>query len=125
MDLGEYHHCLNVEDLEASLDFYQKLGFQLLGDYREDKWAVLKHNNMVLALFQGHIIQNLINFRGGDIETIVKEGKAAGLEFSSPAAKEEDGSWGAEIKDPDGNVIYFNTYPDEREMYLKTGKLID
>ena len=25
---------------------------------------------------------------------------------------------------PDGNVIFFNTFPDEREEYARTGRLI-
>lgn len=65
MDLGEYHHCLNVKDLAQSIVFYLKLNFRIIGDHRVDNWAVLQHNNMVLCLFQGHIDNNLLNFRGG------------------------------------------------------------
>ncbi len=125
MDLGEYFPCLNVQDLAASIVFYEKLNFKMTEDHVDEGWAVLRHNNMVLCLFQGHIINNLINFRGGDIPSIVEEGTAAGLEFNKPAELEADGSWGAEIIDPDGNVIYFNTFPGERDAYLKNGKLID
>lgn len=125
MDLGEYHHCLNVEDLSQSIDFYLKLNFRIIGDHREDNWAVLQHNNMVLCLFQGHIDNNLLNFRGGDIESIYREGVDAGLDFTKPAHVEHDGSWSAEIIDPDGNIIYFNTFPDEREKYVKEGSLIE
>lgn len=125
LDLGEYHHCLNVENLAQSMDFYLKLNFQVIRDHRVDNWAVLRHNNMVLCLFQGHIDNNLINFRGGDIESIHRDGVEAGLFFTKPAHVEHDGSWSAEIKDPDGNIIYFNTFPDEREKYVKDGSLID
>ena len=125
MDLGEYFPCLKVEDLEASIQFYQKLGFKMVTDEREYKWAMLQHNNMALCLYQGHLKENLINFRGGDIKEIVQKAAAQGLEFSKPAAQEPDGSWSAEIVDPDGNVIYFNTFADEREEYVRTGKLID
>lgn len=125
MDLGEYYPCLNVQNLEQSILFYQKLGFQIIADHRDENWAVLQHNNMALCLFQGHIKENLINFRGGDIEEIVEEATANGLEFTKPAMAESDGSWSAEIRDPDGNCIYFNTYPDEREEYIRTGRLID
>ena len=125
MDLGEYHHCLNVIDLTQSIDFYVKLNFTIIGDHRKDNWAVLQHNNMVLCLFQGHIDDNLINFRGGDIEAIYKEAIGQGLEFAKPAHIEPDGSWSAEIHDPDGNIIYFNTFSEEREKYNRTGKLVD
>ncbi|MEM8862852.1 MAG: VOC family protein [Chloroflexota bacterium] len=112
MDLGEYFPCLNVQNLAASMAFYQMLNFKVVGDHSNEGWAILQHNNMALCLYQGHIKQNLINFRGGDISDIVEQGKSAGLEFTSPAAQEKDGSWSAEIIDPDGNVIYFNTFQD-------------
>ena len=125
MDLGEYYPCLNVQDLARSIDFYLKLGFTITSDQREENWAVLQHNNMALCLYQGHIEQNLINFRGGDIQEIASEIISQGLSLSKPAAQEPDGSWSAEIIDPDGNVIYFNTFPEERDRYLRTGRLID
>ena len=125
MDLGEHHSCLNVQDLTRSIEFYQKLDFMIIGDHRSESWAVLQHNNMTLCLFQGHIDENLINFRGGDIEAIYNEATDRGLEFTKPAHIEPDGSWSAEIRDPDGNAVYFNTFPDERKQYVRTGKLID
>jgi predicted lactoylglutathione lyase len=124
LDLGSYFPCLNVENLDNSLDYYLKLGFKMREDHREEKWAVLQHNNMVLCLFEGHIERNLINFRGGDIEAIVKIASEQGIRFTKPAHIEHDGSWSSETIDPDGNVIYFNTHPDEREQYKKQGTLI-
>lgn len=125
MDLGEHYLCLNVKDLEKSIEFYQKLDFKIVEDHRPENWAVLQHNNFALALYQGHLDNNLMNFRGGDVEKIAKEGMEHGLQFSQPATSNSDGSWSAEIRDPDGNVIFLNTYPEEREQYVKTGKLID
>jgi len=124
MDLGEYYPCLNVADLGASITFYTALGFTIIDDQRDRNWAALRHNNMLLCLFQGHIEQNLINFRGGDVAAIAREGIERGLTFQKPAHQEPDGSWSAEIRDPDGNCIYFNTFPDEREKYQREGRLI-
>lgn len=125
MDLGEHYPCLNVADLDRSIEFYEKLDFTIVEDHRPENWAVLQHNNMVLCLYQGHIDQNLMNFRGGDIETIEKEATRRGLEFHKPAQRYPDGSWSAELRDPDGNCIFLNTFPVERKKYLDTGKLID
>lgn len=125
MDLGEYFHCLNVKNIEASIQFYEKLGFQIIEDHRNEKWAMMRHNNMLLSLFEGHIVENLINFRGGDISEIAKALTDKGLSLEKEANQEEDGSWSAELRDPDGNIIYFNTFQDEREQYLRTGKSID
>ena len=124
LDLGSYYPCLNVVKLDDSMDFYRKLGFTIREDHREENWAVLQHNNMVLCLFQGHIDGNLINFRGADIKSIVALAKERGIKFTKSAHLEHDGSWSAETVDPDGNVIYFNTYSDEREKYIKNGTLI-
>ena len=125
MDLGEFYPCLNVRDLEASIQFYETIGFRLIEDGRAENWAVLQHNNMAVALYQGHIRENLINFRGGDIREIGEALADKGIEFSMPPTEHDDGSWNAEIRDPDGNAIFFNTFPAERARYLRDGKLID
>lgn len=125
MDLGEFFPCLNVKDLDRSIAFYEKLDFKLIEDHRAENWAVLQHNNMVLCVYQGHIDRNLINFRGGDVEAISREAAVRGLPFGKPAELASDGSWSATIFDPDGNCLFFNTFPDEREEYERTGKLID
>jgi len=125
MDLGENYPCLAVADLGASIEFYEKLGFAIIEDHRDEKWCVLQHNNMALCLYQQHITENLINFRGGDVESIAAELEARGLTLEKPARLHPDGSWSAEIRDPDGNSIFFNSFPSEREQYQATGKLID
>jgi len=124
MDLGEHFPCLNVGDLQRSIEFYQKLDFEIVEDHRSENWAVLQHNNMALCLYQNHIDRNLINFRGGDVDAIYREASARGLNFEKPAAVHPDGSWNATILDPDGNCIFFNTFPEERNEYVRTGKLI-
>ena len=80
---------------------------------------------MAPCLFQGHIDENLINFRGGDIEAIAEELTARGIELTMPVRRHPDGSWNAEVRDPDGNSIFFTTFPEERERYVRTGRLID
>lgn len=121
MDLGEHVLCLDVSNLEASIDFYTKLGFALSEDHRPKRWAVVSHNNLSVCLFEG-IEENLINFRGGDVEAIHREAVANGLDFEKPAKLHPDGSWNATVYDPDGNAIFFNTFPRERERYLASRK---
>ena len=125
MNLGEHFPCLNIKDLAKSIAFYEKLEFKMIEDHRDENWAVMQHNNMVLCLYQEILEKDLINFRGGDVDAIYKEAAARGLEFIKPAQQHDDGSWSAELLDPDGNSIFFNTYPDEREKFVQTGKLID
>jgi predicted lactoylglutathione lyase len=123
MELGDFYPYLDVKNLERSIEFYARLDFRMVEDHRAERWAVMRHGNMVLCLFEGHIERNLMNFRGGDVEAIVREGRARGLEFAKPAAVEEHGSWSAEILDPDGNCLYFDTTAEELERYVRDGRL--
>lgn len=113
MKLGWCELCLNVMNLERSLDFYEKLGFSEVEVDLDDGWAVLELSNLVLALYKGHIKENMINFRGGDVSRIAGELKARGLDMEEDFHIEDDGSAGATLRDPDGNLIYFNTHPGE------------
>jgi predicted lactoylglutathione lyase len=125
MDLGENFPCLSVKDLAKSMDFYRQLEFAVLEDHSDEQWAVLQHNNMLLCLYEAHIDENLINFRGGDVADIAKTLRARGVALERDAELHEDGSWSAELRDPDGNSIFFNTFPDERDTYERNGTLID
>jgi catechol 2,3-dioxygenase-like lactoylglutathione lyase family enzyme len=112
--LGKLFVCLNVEDLQTSVDFYQKVGFGMTGGDLADKWAILSDGENELHVFEGHVISNTLNFRGGDVFAIAAALKEQGLAMTSDAVTEDDGSDGAWIRDPDGNEIYFNTAPEER-----------
>lgn len=114
-DLGWLEVCLTVEDIAKSKEFYQTLGFEVVGGVETQGWLVLELNGARIALYQGHIPNNLLNFRGGKVFEIADYLKAKGLKMESDAVHENDGSDGATIHDPDGNVIYFNTHPDEVE----------
>ena len=74
---------------------------------------VLRNDAIRIGLYQGHIESNMLNFRGGDVRALFDRLSAKGLQFEGNVIEEDDGSVGATMRDPDGNVIYFNTYPDE------------
>lgn len=113
VELGRFEYCLNVADIHKSLEFYRKLGFSQTGGNLDEGWVIIKHGNCILGLYQGHIAANLLNFRGADVFAIAEALKSRGLNFKKDAHIEPDKSAAAEILDPDGNVIYFNTYPGE------------
>ncbi|MBD3287027.1 VOC family protein [candidate division WOR-3 bacterium] len=113
IQLGRFEYCLNVKDVHRSLDFYKKLGFEQVGGNIDENWVIIEHGNCILGLYQGHIKVNLLNFRGGDVYAIAEHLKSKDLELVKDAFTEEDGSAAAEIRDPDGNCIYFNTFPGE------------
>lgn len=112
-DLGWFELCLNVADLAASMDFYERLGLELVGGEPEQGWAVMSQGNLRLALYEGHIERNLLNFRGAEIFGLAEALEARGMRLSKHARRESDGSAAAELIDPDGNVIYLNTHPGE------------
>ncbi len=114
INLGKFHLCLNVADLKRSLRFYETLGLTQVGGSPDEGWAVLEYGNLYLGLYEGHIGHNLLNFRGGDVFAVAASLKSRGVKMKAEAAREADGSDGAWLEDPDGNLIYFNTHPDER-----------
>lgn len=116
LNLGWFEVCLNVKNLGESLDFYKRLGFRAAAEFPDEGYAVLTNGDARIALYQGHIERNIFNFRGAPVFEIAVELKRRGFEFSKPARTETDGSDSAEIIDPDGNVIYFNTFPGEKKL---------
>jgi len=113
LDVGWLEVCLNVKDLKTSIAFYEKLGFYPAFGDPDEGWVIMESEQALLGLYQGHIPQNLITFRTGDIQQIADTLKERGLKLKSEVVMEPDGSLGCTIEDPDGNLIYFNTHPDE------------
>ena len=116
IQLGRVDICLDVKDVRKSFEFYSKMGFKQVEGNLEEGWAVLVHNNLRLGLYEGHIEEMMINFRGGDVFSITKALKEKGFTFEKDVRKEENGGAGATLRDPDGHLIYFNTYPHEKDI---------
>lgn len=53
MKLGAFSVSLNVKDINASKDFYEKLGFQTLGGEINQNWLIMKNEDTIIGLFQG------------------------------------------------------------------------
>lgn len=113
MNLGHARLCLKVADLAESLAFYQGIAFEIVEHHPDEGWSVVRHNDLTISLYQGHIERNIVTFRGGDIPAIFAELTKRGVAATRPPTHNDDGSWSAEIQDPDGNVLFFNTYPGE------------
>ena len=69
--LGFFELCFDVSDINASIEFYKKLGFTLLKGASEYGTACMTNGDIRLTLFaENTIIQEfgvhfLLNFRGG------------------------------------------------------------
>jgi catechol 2,3-dioxygenase-like lactoylglutathione lyase family enzyme len=114
LDLGRVDLCLSVKDIAASRAFYRALGFRQVGGKFEQKWLIMTRGNLRLGLYQGHIGQNVVNFRGGHVGRIVEGLRAQGLEPYDVRKLTPQGVGSASVKDPDGNVLFFDSSPHER-----------
>lgn len=115
MKLGRFELCLKAANLDASVSFYLKLGFTQVGGNRSIGVIVLESGNCRIGLYEGHIAENLLNFRGGDIPALAERVRAEGLAFEKEPFAGPDGSMAALLRDPGGNAVYFVSHSDEAQ----------
>jgi predicted enzyme related to lactoylglutathione lyase len=117
MKLGAFCLSLAVKDLEASKQFYEKLGFvQRSGDQAQN-WLVMKNGDHIIGLFQGMFEKNMLTFNPGwnqereqlgeftDVREIQRQLKEKGVAFTAEADESTTGPGWFMIVDPDGNEI--------------------
>ena len=105
--LGWFTTSLAVADLERSLDFYQKLGFQIAARAPEGRSATLQKGDCRIGLYQGYIEPDKvqITFWQGDVVAVSRDFAAKGLRFERGPNTDDEGS-GAVLKDPDGHTVH-------------------
>jgi catechol 2,3-dioxygenase-like lactoylglutathione lyase family enzyme len=117
MELGAFSISLAVEDLEASKDFYEKLGFGIFGGDAAQNWLIMKNGDTLIGLFQGMFEKNSLTFNPGwdgnagelesftDVRDLQRELKEQGVELISEADESTTGPASFIVEDPDGNPI--------------------
>ncbi len=117
MNLGPFCLSLTVNDLQESLDFYAKLGFQVRGGDASRHWLVLKNGDCVIGLFQGMFERNTLTFNPGwdrdarkldtftDVRDLQRQLKAQGLAPRTEADERSTGPAWFLLVDPDGNPV--------------------
>lgn len=122
MDLGAFSVSLAVKDLEASKEFYEKLGFTPFAGDSQQNWLILKNGDHVLGLFQGMFEGNILTFNPGwdqtgselnsftDVRELQRELKKQGLVLNSEADESSTGPASLMLSDPDGNVILIDQH---------------
>lgn len=65
MKLGAFSLSLSVKDLQASKQFYENLGFKVLGGDIEINYLIMKNENALIGLFQGMFENNILTFNLG------------------------------------------------------------
>lgn len=124
MALGAFSISLSVKDLNASMRFYEALGFETFHDLSEHGYAILKNGEAVIGLFQGMFEGNILTLNPGwdqnaqpvenfeDIRDIQTRLQAAGLELDTSADPDGTGPASLTLKDPDGNAILIDQHVD-------------
>jgi catechol 2,3-dioxygenase-like lactoylglutathione lyase family enzyme len=122
MDLGAFSVSLSVKDIEASRDFYQKLGFEAIGGNTDDNWLILRNGDHVIGLFQGMFEKNILTFNPGwdqqcnetrsftDVREIQRKLKAQGVTLASEADESSAGPTSITLVDPDGNPVLIDQH---------------
>src|SRR6516164_6422689 len=114
--LGNFSVSLTVKDLKASREFYEKLGFRVIGGNGRN-WAILQNETATIGLFQGMFEKNSLTFNPGwdrngntlpefdDVRAIQRTLKSRGLKLQTEADESSNGPASFVLTDPDGNTI--------------------
>lgn len=117
MKLGVFSLSLVVKDMDASVAFYERLGFRVIDgghvnhsfpDSEMTKWRILEQESVKLGLFQGMFQENIMTFHPHNVRSIQRRLKADGIELVKEADEGESGSASILVKDPDGNLLMFD-----------------
>jgi catechol 2,3-dioxygenase-like lactoylglutathione lyase family enzyme len=114
MDLGWFETSLDVKDINASIAFYETLGFQFVEGAVELRTVTLNRGDCRLTPFQGvlHPAEVQLIFWQGDVAAIAAELTRRGIVFEDGYPKTaDDGGMSAMLKDPDGHRIYIINMP--------------
>ncbi|MCP3962487.1 MAG: VOC family protein [bacterium] len=117
MELGAFSVSLAVKDIQASREFYEKLGFEAFGGDASQGWLILKNGDTAIGLFQGMFERNILAFNPGwdsnaqkldsftDVRELQRQLKAQGVELQQEADESTTGPASFIVVDPDGNPI--------------------
>ena len=96
MHLGNFSVSLAVKDLTASRQFYETLGFQVVGG-NGTRFSILQNETSTLGLFQGMFDKNILTFNPGwdrdctplsefqDVREIQRDLASKGVTFATKA----------------------------------------
>lgn len=116
MNIGYGSISLKVENLEASIKFYNTLGFKQIGGNVEHRYVVLQSPSTTISLFEGMLETNMLTFNPkwdrnceetdtDDVRDIHSHLVAQGYTPGDLGSDATEGPNHFTIKDPDGNVI--------------------
>lgn len=121
LELGAFSVSLSVADLDASREFYEKLGFEVTGGATEQNYLILKNGETTIGLFHGMFEGNILTFNPGltnrmerlesyaDVRTIQAALEDEGVALQT-RAEGEAGPASITLTDPDGNAVLIDQF---------------
>lgn len=122
MTIGAFSVSLNVKDIKASKEFYEKLGFHAFGGDITQNWLIMQNEDCTIGLFQGMFEKNILTFNPGwnqkaeeinpfkDVRVIQEELRNKGIKILTEADVTSEGPAHIIIEDPDGNPILIDQH---------------
>ena len=122
MRLGNFSVSLAVKDIAKSREFYEQLGFRVLGGDQARNWLILQNDTATIGLFQGMFEKNMLTFNPGwdrsastlpefdDVREIQKAFKSRGLALTTEADDKATGPASLMLVDPDGNPVLIDQH---------------
>jgi predicted enzyme related to lactoylglutathione lyase len=101
---GFFELVLKVTSLDASIDFYSKLGFAVFGDCGPGT-IILTNGTSFLRLDQNPVADSILSLRNDDIIPTISRLESHGIQFEQPPQTAPDGSTTAMLRNPDGHII--------------------
>ena len=122
MQLGNFSISLTVKDVNASKEFYEKLGFKVSGGDLKRKYVILQNETSTIGLYQGMFEKNSLTYNPGwdrdkktlaefqDVREIQLELRKRGLNPVVAADESTSGPAYLTLVDPDGNPILIDQH---------------
>ena len=120
--MGAFSVSLAVKNLQASREFYEKLGFEKVMGEAAQNWLILRNGTATIGLFQGMLERNILTFNPGwdelaqpveefaDVREHQRRLKAKGLTLTSEADESGTGPGSVMLLDPDGNPVLIDQH---------------
>lgn len=123
LEIGAFSISLNVADLDASREFYEKLGFVVTGGDPEHGYQILKNGEAIIGIFHGMFEGHILTFNPGltgrmerienytDIREVQAKLKESGIEVATEVESDNtEGAASITLVDPDGNAILIDQF---------------
>lgn len=122
MKLDCFSISLAVKDLQASRDFYEKIGFSVFAGEMSHQYLIMKNGSTNIGLFQGMFEGNMLTFNPGwdqnaqslenytDVRELLNKAKAQNIDVTRENIEGDKGPASFSIVDPDGNTILIDQH---------------